>query len=259
MVLEEITEVAKKEQRIEAKDLVMLQKQKSYDSEGPRLVDTVHQYVLEHICGGRWQPGEKITEASVGKELGISHVPVREAMEKLQQEGWVERIPNRGIFIKGVDVETIENLYQIREIIEVGAVDAIAKTIMSEQLAELKGVVELRESSYHTGKLDVVQQTDTHFHRLLVHFVGNPRLDATFESVLLQSNGSFFGLSERLPFDQEEVRKCLGTAGHRQIYEALEAHDLRKARQLIKKHITIGRITAVKAWEFFDELRNASR
>jgi DNA-binding GntR family transcriptional regulator len=225
---------------------------------GSALVEKVYDYVVENIRRGNWLSGVKIAEAKVASELGISHIPVREAMERLQQDGWIDRIANRGAFVKKLDINVVCDLFQIREMVETGSVRAIAETITDEQLDELKSVSDLCDSAREINNMDISQKADIHFHRLLVHFTGNARLESMFESILLQSRGAFFDDSHGTPF-YTQLRGLLQAADHSQIYQSLASHDTVKAEQLIREHIRIGRVSAVKFCELFSEVSNGGK
>ena len=104
--LEEMGVLDSQIQSIESQEALMGQlhslhsKRNGEQSSGAGLSEKVYDYVVENISNGNWPFGSKIVERQVAKELGISHIPVREAMEKLKQNGWVNRIANRGAFVR---------------------------------------------------------------------------------------------------------------------------------------------------------------
>ena len=235
-------------------DLEQVHQHRMQREEPDGLVEKVYRQVVDGVCGRKWTAGERIIEAKLARELGISHVPVREAMERLRQEGWVERIPNRGVFVTQFDLEARLGLFQIREMLEAEAVRTLASTITEEQLAELKNVVELYISAQEADNQALVRTADTHFHRLLIHFLGNRRLDDMFESILLQARGSFFMISTNMPFYTSMIHERVKRADHLQIYEALEAQDAQLAVKTLRAHIRMGRITATKLWELVNDI-----
>ena len=103
-------------------------------------IQKVHEYVFERIHKGEFMPGDKIVELQIAQQLGISCIPVREAMSKLEKEGWVERIPNKGIFVKKMDLADIKELFFIRQIIETAVVESAIENITREELEELRKV-----------------------------------------------------------------------------------------------------------------------
>ena len=235
-------------------DLVQGHQQKIHPQECNGLVQKVYRHIVDGICDQEWLAGEKINEAKVARELGISHVPVREAMERLRQEGWVERIPKRGVFIREFNLETTRDLFQIREMLEAEAVWFVAPKITTEQLNSLNSIVELRASAQEADNYRLMRETDTHFHRLLIHFVGNPRLEQMFESILLQARGVLFLITNHLPFYAHAIQKVLKKADHQHIYAALECHEPELAVQLVREHVRAGCLAAAKLAELTSEL-----
>ena len=99
-----------------------------------RLSQRVYNHVVANIINGNFKPSMKLVERELAEQTGMSHVPVREAMEKLEQHGWINRIPRRGAFVMEFDAEKLESTYQVREVIEAGAAYIVAQQITSEQL-----------------------------------------------------------------------------------------------------------------------------
>jgi DNA-binding GntR family transcriptional regulator len=235
-------------------ELVRVHRRRAQSKGDKGLIDKVYGHVVERVCRQEWTAGDKINEARLARELGISHVPVREAMERLRQEGWVERIPNRGVFLRKFDLEAIRELFQIREMLEAEAVRTLAPKVNPEQLAELRRVVELQLSAKQAGNHGLMREADTHFHRLLIHFVGNRRLERMFASVLMQARGCLFLITNSLPFHAHAVQEILKRADHQHVYRALERRDADLAVRLVREHVRIGCVAATKLAEMVSDI-----
>lgn len=203
------------------------------------LVDIAYQYIIKGIRAGTLASGQKIVEAQVAKTLNISSIPVREAMARLQQEGWVVRVPNKGISVRKTDINSVKDLFHIRRIIETGVIGDVVNTINEEQLDELNRLVGVIEGARESEASDVASEADTHFHRLLVHFSGNARLNEMYEAVLMQATGFFFILCGRFPALMNLMKELRDTVDHRQIYQAIADGDVLRAQNLINEHISI--------------------
>jgi DNA-binding GntR family transcriptional regulator len=92
------------------------------------LKDKVYSILKSHILEFDLKPGEKIQETKIAKELNVSRTPIREALNKLEQEGLIRIVPNKGYFVSDVTSKEIEELYDIREVLEIYAVRAAFKT-----------------------------------------------------------------------------------------------------------------------------------
>ena len=162
-------------------------------------------------------------------------------MERLQLHGWIEKIPQKGAYIKNFNQDEIAEIYLIREIIEAGAARQVALTINDDQLLELKQVTDLLESAYESNNGAVFKDADAQFHRLLVHYNNSQRLDNIFESIVLQARCFFFiGVSGTSLYTRKAC-EYLQPVSHTLIYQAIEAHDADLAETQVRRHIQAGR------------------
>jgi DNA-binding GntR family transcriptional regulator len=217
------------------------------------LVNRAREWIVRSLCSGNWGPGSKVSEAAVARELGMSRIPVRAAMDRLTQEGWIERIPNRGIFVRKLNEKEVEDLFFVREVLETAAVEQATKNVTDEQLRELKSVVEVYDASYEEQDWEVLRRADTHFHRLLMHFSGSVRLECIFESVLLQSNGPFFAITEFMPTHNGRLQEL--SVAHSELYEALAKRDAAKLKELLSEHIQLAKIRVLKILEYYQDVQ----
>jgi DNA-binding GntR family transcriptional regulator len=217
------------------------------------LADRVHEFVLANIGGGHWMPGMKVNESQLAKQLGVSRIPVREAMERLHRDGWVERIPNRGIFVKDVDAQFIEDLFLAREVIEVGSATRLATGLSPEQKQLFDDVLKARHEAWNNMELAKLRQTDKAFHLLIVRLGGGARLATVFESVLMQSNGMLFNNRDHSPFSAGQLGKYY--VSHKEILDAIVEGNVSKTKKYLTKHIKQARLGTIKTWEFFEEMR----
>jgi len=225
---------------LEFEELVARHHKRSPKPIEPEKIQRVKRFVIDGIQRGDFRPGHKIVELQLAGQLNMSCVPIREAMSKLEQEGWVVRVHNKGIYVKKLDIDDIKELYFIRQMIEATAIDVMAPKITESELAELQKLSDVIESARTSLDMSLVEQADSHFHRLLVHFTGNKHLKAMYESILVQASGVFFQLTDKVPQLAEYIYSYLKDADHRNICEALASHDIAKARRLVDEHLRIG-------------------
>ena len=82
------------------------------------LKQKAYEYVLNKIMSGKLQPGTRLSEVAMAKEIGISPTPLREAYRQLASEGFVNYVPNSGIFVRDISATETRELYETREAIE---------------------------------------------------------------------------------------------------------------------------------------------
>ena len=205
-----------------------------------RLSERVFDYILDSILSGSIESNSRVVERKVAEEIGISHVPVREALEKLEHDGWIERLPQRGARVKEYNEKEIENLFQFRKILECGSLGIIKyplfedkKTLLSESFHDL--VVAQGDEN-----LEKAVKADTSFHQSIVQCTENDRMIAQHRTIVLQLRASLpvflFGALD-LAFGQKLKYEDLQLSSHRKIYEAIITEKSKLASDLLSKHI----------------------
>ena len=92
----------------------------------------VFQTLQQDILQGKYEEGDELREITIGKELGVSRTPVREALRQLELEGLVRIIPNKGAFVTGIKKSDVKDIYMIRSLLE-GQCAAWATEHITEQ------------------------------------------------------------------------------------------------------------------------------
>lgn len=217
--------------------MVVTHQQRMVMPQRPKFREEICTYVRDQIRNGFWSSGEKIVEAQLAEQFKVSIIRVRESVEQLISEGWVHRIPNRGLFVREFGQAALQDIYRVREMFEGEAAAVVAKTCKKVQIDELSHLNTLIDQAVRDGDYESTRDADAHFHRLLVHFAGNRKLEELFESVLLLTHGALFSVNSDLPYESSEIQDLLRLAGHKQICTALRKHDANLAGQLAREHI----------------------
>ena len=102
------------------------------------LRDVVFKTLREAILRGDLKPGERLMELQLAAKLGVSRTPIREAIRMLQQEGLAVTIPRRGAEVAAMTEKDMEDVLQVREALEILAVQLASEKITKEQIAELE-------------------------------------------------------------------------------------------------------------------------
>jgi DNA-binding transcriptional regulator YhcF (GntR family) len=97
----------------------------------------VFSKIRDDILSGRYKEHEELKEIKIGKELGVSRTPVREALRQLELEGLVQIIPNRGAFVTGIHAKDVKDIYMIRSRLEALCARWATQYITKEQMAAL--------------------------------------------------------------------------------------------------------------------------
>jgi len=191
----------------------------------------VFQTIREDILKGKYKQHDELREATLGKELGVSRTPVREALRQLELEGLVEIIPNKGAYVTGISKEDVRDIYVIRSMLEGLCVRWAAEHITKEQLEELDEVILLSQYHLDKGNAEQLTELDGKFHRILYEASESRILDHVLSDfhkyVQLARNNSVK--------TEERARKSIEE--HREILDAIRENDLERAEKLANAHI----------------------
>ena len=105
------------------------------------MTDWVYEEVRQAIIELRLKPGEALREAAIAEQLGVSKTPVREALARLEQEGLVETTSFKGAVVSGYSPEDLQEIYELRELLEGAAARAAAASASDETLTRLASLV----------------------------------------------------------------------------------------------------------------------
>ena len=187
--------------------------------------------IRDDIISGNYTTGEELKEATLGKQLGVSRTPVREALRQLDLEGLVEIAPNRGAKVIGISRKDVEDIYHMRARLEGLAARKAAEQIKEEELAELEEVILLSE--FHVKKPESKQMVrlDGRFHEIMYRASGSRMLEHVLTDFL------HYVKMARSHSVKTEHRAQESVKEHKRILEAIRQRDGDLAEQLANEHI----------------------
>ena len=198
------------------------------------LVDQVYEHLRIAIIHADLSPGQKLVELDIAAQMGTSQGPVREALQRLEHEGLVERRARSATFVTEISTHEMYELFYIRSVIEGFAISRTARQITVEQCDELQARVETMADAGASGDIVALAEHDMQFHRLICEWSGSAALlrawtplSSQIQRFVVQSHPQFYP-------DLVEI----GTR-HQPIVEVLCSHDADKAAQLLKDHIML--------------------
>lgn len=195
------------------------------------LPSMVFRKIKEDILNGRYKENEELREATLGKELGVSRTPVREALRQLQLEGLVEIIPNRGAFVKGITAKDVEDIYNIRARLEGLCAQMAVRFISKEQLDHLTEIILLAKFYEKQEDYAHLAAMDSQFHEVLYEACGSKMLQN-----LLTDYHQYVHRVRRHSLEHHE-RAEKSTLEHEGILNAIRMKDAELADELATKHI----------------------
>lgn len=191
----------------------------------------VFQKLREDILKGKYKENDELREITIGKELGVSRTPVREALRQLELEGLVNIIPNKGTYVTGISAKDVEDIYQIRMLLEGLCARWATERITEESLAKLEEIILLSEFHSKKESTEHVVQLDGQFHEVL-YGACNSRI---LEHVLTDFH-KYVQLARAYSVSSEE-RAAKSIAEHKGILDAIKARDAKLAEKLAGEHM----------------------
>ena len=192
-------------------------------------VDRVYNELRSMALTFRFLPGERLNEAILAKELGVSRTPLREALNRLSTEGFLTFSANCGFFRKAFDVKEIFDLYEYRMYLELGAVKLALERATDEQLSEIEDFVAESAREVPSRTIDQFVTLDEQFHEMLVKLTGNVQMLESLRNINARIQFvRWLDMTERRPQTQSQ---------HKHIVAALRKRNHNEAERLITEHI----------------------
>jgi DNA-binding GntR family transcriptional regulator len=195
------------------------------------LSEWAYQVVRERILNLLYAPGEQLQVEKLSEAMQVSRTPIREALLRLEQDGLVRSVARVGFFVVEIAEKDLEELFEVRELLESYAASKAARVLTERDLAELESLIQRGTACADRGDLDDYLDADGDFHGLLIARAQNERLVTMLSSLhyLLHRQRK---LSVRSP---ENVR-CTNSE-HRKVVDALRAHDAALAGKRMGEHL----------------------
>ena len=212
---------------------------KTVDSTNLR--DQTYDIIKNMIILREIEPGKKINEEHIAKEIQVSRTPIREALCRLENEGIVKIIPRRGAFVSDLTETNVREILLIREVLE-GLVVRLAVENMDEKtLEKLRKSLE-KVSTLHEKDRDLINYTrsEVDFHAILLSASNNQMLKNMMEMV----NAHLQIIRLRTVVIPERAQRTVKE--HQQILKAIENRNATSAEELMRKHIRSVREVALK-------------
>jgi DNA-binding GntR family transcriptional regulator len=207
------------------------------DSAHRQLRQLVAERLRAEILEGRLPPGTWIRQERIAKEMGVSQMPVREALRELSAEGLVEHAPYRGVRVAEVRIDDVADLYACRAYVEGLAARAAAAVITDDELRELRSLAEKMKRRLAPRHLAEYRELNRRFHTLVFMASRRPFLVRTLEQLwgsfptMLLTRFNETAAASLPDRDAEDV------AEHAAILDALERRDGAGAERAIRHHI----------------------
>ncbi|MFC4776695.1 GntR family transcriptional regulator [Paenibacillus sp. GCM10023252] len=201
----------------------------------------VYNYLLEAIISGQLEPGKQLDEKEISESLGVSRTPLREALNRLAQEGIVNEIPYRGNFVKQFSAKDIKDLYEVRKNLEVMAVRSAVLRMTEAEAEEISALVRLTAEAQEAKNMADFASYDAQFHEKLALYAGNQVLYQMLASMGSQIKivRSLANKSDKVvkqsQFDREHILGAIATRNPDAAAQFMEAHIDHVMKEVIER------------------------
>lgn len=191
----------------------------------------VFHKIREDILAGKYKKGEELKEKSIGDAIGVSRTPVREALRQLELEGLIRIIPNKGAYVVGVSLQDMQDIYEMRSVLEGLCARRAAARITSLQIEILEEVLYLTEFHMERGHMEQMADLDSKFHEILYEAGGSRVLAHT-----LKDYHHYLERVRRVSLsDPKRARES--NKEHWEILRAMKKRDGQKAEEAADIHM----------------------
>lgn len=190
--------------------------------------ELVASVLREAITTGQLKANQPLPQAEIAANLQVSHIPVREALRQLESEGLVTYQPNRGATVSALTTGEIREIYEIRSMLEAGAIRKAVPNLTNESLARAGTILDLAEQAEDGatwGSLDM------EFHSLIYHLDDRPRFQELITELLRRVDRYWLSHNLMLKYRETFERE------HRDLLKALVARDTDRAVALLESHL----------------------
>ena len=195
----------------------------------PRVADAVYERLRAAVIGRHIEPGERLSIPNLAEQLGVSRSPVREAVQRLVQDGLATEEPRRGAVVATLDLSDVLPLYELREVLEGFAARLAAERATAAEIRSLEDVVAAHRGAVDDGDRKRQIELDMLFHKGIREAARNPELAGTLERV--QGRITIAMLAS------EESWHAQALAEHEAILTALRDQSTADAERLAIAHI----------------------
>ncbi|HLN66616.1 MAG TPA: GntR family transcriptional regulator [Streptosporangiaceae bacterium] len=192
------------------------------------LRQSVYDALIDLIVGGELPPGQHMVETDLARQLGVSRQPIREALHRMEAEGWVDLRPSQGAFVHVPTDQEVDELLDVRALLEAETARLATRTASPGQVARLREICAEGQAAADGDDLSLAVAANDSFHAEIALIAGN--------SVLAELAG-IVGRRVQWYYRMVAPERGHGSwAEHTELIDAIQASDPERAQLLARKH-----------------------
>lgn len=190
-----------------------------------------YEAIKQEILSNKLKPGALLVERHLCEALNTSRTPVREALQKLANEGLVDFIPQKGAFVSRITHTDLIEIYHLREVLEGFAAALCAQNIKTDGIEILEKNINAQKTAINDKEHELFIKTDIEFHGIIVDIAANKRLKQ-FISIMMDQ---IKRITHMIKDDRKRIKSSLEQ--HESIFNAIIQKDVKQAERSMKFHI----------------------
>ncbi|WP_053363429.1 GntR family transcriptional regulator [Bacillus sp. FJAT-27251] len=193
--------------------------------------EKVYIKLLDNIKTGKVRPGSRLVIAQIAREFNVSEIPVREAIQRLAQEGYITLTPHAAPTVKGLSSDEVRQIFEIRSSLESLAAKLAVDHISNTHIKDLEQILEESKEICEDEDFEGYLKANTYFHKSLYQHCNN--------EMLIKMINDITGLSARYPnyYQNKEIMQ-VSIKEHEEILDALKIRDAELIERLTKNHLS---------------------
>lgn len=198
-----------------------------------RLSDQLADRIRSSIRDGEFSAGQRLVERKLAEAYGVSHIPIREALSTLTEEGLVERLPRRGARVAALTPRDLEEISSLRTLLEQFVVVRAQEHMNDEREARLRAIVDGMVGDAKRGDIERLLERDQEFHALLWDYADHRILLSVSAQLRARISGFLAAANRALTTDEQLAH----AHSHGELVDAVVSGDPEKASQAMADHI----------------------
>ncbi|MDD3368666.1 MAG: GntR family transcriptional regulator [Lachnospiraceae bacterium] len=195
----------------------------------------VYDILRDEISSGTYPAGYWLQENELAKQLSVSRSPVREALRKLVADRLVVEIPNKGIFVREFSAKDIEEVFDVRVMLESYAIEHIHENLTDAGITEFRECLDHLHSTHAADDLKSYIGYDTELHNIMIRFSGNALVESIYNQVhIIIQQFRIYSLKSTKRFDKSVEE-------HENIVHCILINDTERAIRLNNEHLTLAK------------------
>ena len=199
------------------------------------LREHVYTGVKGAIIGGDFQPGKRLIEEKLAADMATSRTPVREAIQKLEKEGLIFRLPRGGFAVKSVTEDEVEEILGLRSVLEGYAAFLATSRITDAELKQLDEIIMREDACLNDLDVDEFIRLDGEFHDVLYRAAKNARLYGLLNDL------RDYMYRYRVIILHYQRKLHLAVQDHKEMLASIKAKSPRQVERLVRKHVSRGK------------------